>query len=62
MSDQSDDAFAAGAIKLIAFQTAHPELKEALELWMADRSTCEDAYPEVAEIFRREIPELASDA
>ena len=62
MSDESDEAFAAGAIKLMAFQRAHPELREALGLWMADRSTCEAVHPEAVEILGREMPEFASDA
>jgi hypothetical protein len=57
-----DDAFITGGRKLIAFQKAHPELNEALGLWMVDRSMCELLHPEAAEIFKRDMPEFASDA
>jgi hypothetical protein len=45
----------------VAFQAAHPELVEALGMWIADRHTCETVYPEAIEILRREMPEFASD-
>lgn len=68
MSENSDDTLIARAamlareLKLLAFYDAHPELKEALEHWMTDRRLCETAYPEAAEIFKREMPEFANDA
>jgi hypothetical protein len=30
-------------------------------MWRADRSMCELMYSEAAEIFKREMPEFASD-
>jgi hypothetical protein len=54
--------FSVGAVKLVAFQEAHPELNEALGLWMADRKACERMYPSATEIFRRDMAEFASDA
>jgi hypothetical protein len=62
MPRDPDTAFVAGAEKLLAFQEAHPELEEPLAMWMADRSMCELMYSEAAEIFKREMPEFASDA
>jgi hypothetical protein len=56
-----DEEFDRGARKLLLFQKAHPELKDALALWMADRSTCEAVHPDAAEIFKREMAEYASD-
>jgi hypothetical protein len=57
-----EDPMEAGTRKLLAFQAAHPELVEALGMWIADRHTCETVYPEAIEILRREMPEFASDA
>lgn len=54
--------FSVGAVKLVAFQEAHPELNEPLGLWMIDRKGCAQRYPSAAEIFRRDMPEFASDA
>ena len=48
--------------KLRAFTSRHPELTEALGLWMAERPICEVVYPTESAIFRREMPEFASDA
>jgi hypothetical protein len=68
MSEPSDDTLIARAAlsardrKLLEFHYAHPELKEALATWMVARRTCETQYPEAAEIFKREMPEFASDA
>lgn len=52
------DNFVRGAEKLDAFQRAHPELRDKLGLWTADRGTCEAVYPEAAEIFRRQLDEF----
>jgi hypothetical protein len=48
--------------KLVAFIAAHPELREALGLWMSDRKTCEAVYPKESAVLRREMPEFAGDA
>jgi len=47
--------------KLVAFIKAHPELHEALGLWMSDRKTCEAVYPKESAMLRRDMPEFASD-
>ena len=53
-----EDDFVRGAEKLNAFARAHPEMKEALGLWLADRGTCEAIYPAEAEVFKRELDEF----
>ena len=55
---QIKDDFVSGFEKLDAFTRAHPELKDALGLWMADRGTCEAIYPEAAELFKRDLNEF----
>ena len=45
--------------KLVAFIGLHPELHEALGLWMSDRKTCEAVYSRESALLRREMPEFA---
>lgn len=62
MSPTAQKTFSVGVVKLVAFQEAHPELNEALGFWMIDRKACARLYPSATEIFRRDMPEFASDA
>ena len=55
----SEDAFEAGARKLLEFMAAHPELADQLGLFMADASTLESVDPDAYEILWREMPEFA---
>jgi hypothetical protein len=64
MPNKSDehDHFSARTRRLVAFQEAHPDLIEALSMWIADRSTCEVLFPEAVEFLKREMSDFASDA
>jgi hypothetical protein len=54
----SDEEIADTTIRLLHFHAAHPDLAEALTLWMADESECQRMYPEAAAIFQRELPKF----
>ena len=47
----SDEEFHAKGKHLLAFMETHPELKDAVGMWMADRCMCETLYPEAVEIL-----------
>jgi hypothetical protein len=55
---QGDKRITDGVPKLQAFTEAHPELTEAMGLWLAHRDAFRIVYPEAAEIFERELAEL----
>jgi hypothetical protein len=58
VTGQGDKRITDGVLKLQAFTEAHPELREAMGLWLADRDTFRIVYPEAGEIFERELAEL----
>lgn len=60
MSDPpiTDEEIIDTTIRLLRFHHAHPDMAEALTLWMADRSACRRAYPEAAAIIEQELPEF----
>ncbi len=44
--------------RFLDFCAAHPELNDALGLWMASGETLEATNPQAAAIFAKEFPEL----
>lgn len=57
-SDMTEEEFEEQAKRLLEFVGRHPELKDALGLWMADQETCRLLHPEAAEIFEREMADF----
>jgi hypothetical protein len=54
----SEEDLPAATTKFVEFMEAHPELKQAAAMWMADGSTLEMTDPEAAAILAKEFPEL----